>query len=242
MIKISKEILITEYIKKRKSTLYIAKKYHFNSSSVWYALRRYNIKTRTLSESLLNHKISEETKNKISKTQKRRLKKNGTYNKGKTFEQLYGKKKAKYLKENLKNKTRKRLKNRKNHWNWKGGKPKCVDCGQQLISYDNKRCYNCYLRNCIKQRELTNYKYPFQFNRQLKLKIRTRDKFKCQYCGLHERKLTGFYKHLSIHHIDYNKQNCKENNLITLCAICNTLANFNRDYWYAYYKYLLNIK
>ena len=29
------------------------------------------------------------------------------------------------------------------HWNWKGGKPKCLDCGNILNSYGNKRCRQC---------------------------------------------------------------------------------------------------
>lgn len=27
-----------------------------------------------------------------------------------------------------------------NHWNFKGGKPKCLDCGKRLTNYKNKRC------------------------------------------------------------------------------------------------------
>jgi hypothetical protein len=40
---------------------------------------------------------------------------------------------------------------------------------------------------------------------------------------------------LTIHHIDYNKKNCKEENLITTCLWCNTRANFNRTYWQKFY-------
>jgi len=31
----------------------------------------------------------------------------------------------------------------KNHPNWKGGKPKCVDCGKLLSGYRCKRCKSC---------------------------------------------------------------------------------------------------
>jgi hypothetical protein len=44
---------------------------------------------------------------------------------------------------------------------------------------------------------------------------------------------------LTIHHIDYNKQNCNEENLITLCKGCNTRANYNKDYWLIKYKKIL---
>ncbi len=36
----------------------------------------------------------------------------------------------------------KHTKGSKNH-NWKGGKPKCVDCGKALGSYASKRCQKC---------------------------------------------------------------------------------------------------
>lgn len=29
------------------------------------------------------------------------------------------------------------------HYNWKGGRPKCLDCKKQLINYDAKRCNSC---------------------------------------------------------------------------------------------------
>jgi len=57
----------------------------------------------------------------------------------------------------------------------------------------------------------------------LKTKIGERDGFICQLCG--------DYRNLAIHHIDYNKQNCHENNLITLCRSCNVKVNFNKKKW-----------
>ena len=30
-----------------------------------------------------------------------------------------------------------------NHWNWKGGKPSCVDCGKKLSRRDYTRCHKC---------------------------------------------------------------------------------------------------
>jgi 5-methylcytosine-specific restriction endonuclease McrA len=55
-------------------------------------------------------------------------------------------------------------------------------------------------------------------------------------CGIKEEK---HYRKLDIHHIDYNKKNCKKNNLVTLCQSCHSKAGVNRDYWYAYYTYLM---
>jgi len=84
--------------------------------------------------------------------------------------------------------------------------------------------------------------YPIMFNDRLKLKIRQRDNFICKNCKITEEKhKSKFNRILNIHHIDYNKQNCKDDNLITLCDKCNIKANYNRDYWYSYYTYLINI-
>lgn len=33
------------------------------------------------------------------------------------------------------------------HPNWKGGKPKCIDCGKQLVNYHAKRCVMCRVKN-----------------------------------------------------------------------------------------------
>jgi len=48
---------------------------------------------------------------------------------------------------------------------WKGGRPKCLDCGKQLKAYDAKRCRRCdlknrmqnkqYLKNILKRREMS---------------------------------------------------------------------------------------
>jgi hypothetical protein len=74
--------------------------------------------------------------------------------------------------------------------------------------------------------------YPSIFNKELKYKIFSRDFFTCQVCG-------NYPIRCQCHHIDYNKQNCKEDNLITVCCSCNNKANFNRDYWFAYFKYII---
>jgi len=125
---------------------------------------------------------------------------------------------------------------------------KCFDCGKR-ISYQNTRCMKCsYMFKSIlyKDKNNPNYKhglgnlpYPLEFNENLKEYIRDRDNYKCQNCNKsQEQELTQIKRKLGIHHIDYNKYNCKENNLITLCLKCNLKANSNRDYWYAYFRYM----
>lgn len=36
---------------------------------------------------------------------------------------------------------------KENHPRWKGGKPKCINCGKVLSAYKNKQCRICYLKN-----------------------------------------------------------------------------------------------
>jgi hypothetical protein len=72
-------------------------------------------------------------------------------------------------------------------------------------------------------------KYSYAFYR-IKKQIRMRDHRRCQSCDI-----TGY----DVHHIDYNKNNNIVNNLITLCHKCNIKANSNRDYWYAYFIYIM---
>ena len=83
-------------------------------------------------------------------------------------------------------------------------------------------------------------KYPKKFNSTLKGDIRRRDNYECQLCTITEREyLEQKGIKLSIHHIDYNKENCEEYNLITLCQKCNIKVNSNRDYWFSYFTYIL---
>ena len=79
--------------------------------------------------------------------------------------------------------------------------------------------------------------YTSEFNKHLKRRIRKRDKNICQLCC--KRK---YGVELAVHHIDYNKKNCKENNLIALHRSCNCNVNANRDYWYAYFKYIIKAR
>ena len=74
--------------------------------------------------------------------------------------------------------------------------------------------------------------YPVTFNNQLKEKIRCRDNYKCQMCGIPELE-TG--KRSDVHHIDYVKENINEINLISLCRPCHIKTNSNRDYWKQYF-------
>jgi transposase len=75
--------------------------------------------------------------------------------------------------------------------------------------------------------------YPIEFNDKLKEKIRERDGYACQECKMTQDEL-GYS--LSVHHIDYDKNNCSEDNLISLCQSCHIKTNWNRNNWIEYYK------
>jgi len=82
--------------------------------------------------------------------------------------------------------------------------------------------------------------YPQEFNKYLKEDIRGRDSHICQLCGkTQEQELLEYNRILSIHHIDYNKKNNSEKNLITLCSKCHMKTNSYRKY-YKQYFYLNN--
>ena len=66
--------------------------------------------------------------------------------------------------------------------------------------------------------------YSSEFNKKLKNKIKIRDNHICQVCF--EKKNI-----LVVHHIDYNKLNSEEDNLISLCRSCHSKTSFNREQW-----------
>lgn len=119
----------------------------------------------------------------------------------------------------------------------------CIDCGKLLgknSGFKNSiRCRSC----CRKGKLNPNYingigrlPYTAEFSDELKNKIRDRDNRTCQLCKIIE---SNYFRKLDIHHIDYNKENCKDENLISLCVKCNTKANGNRDYWFAFFTYIM---
>ena len=81
--------------------------------------------------------------------------------------------------------------------------------------------------------------YGKEFNETLKEKIRRRDCYRCRECFKDQDELrykNGKGYKLIVHHIDYNKRNNLEGNLISLCASCHGKTNFGRKDWTNYYK------
>jgi len=75
--------------------------------------------------------------------------------------------------------------------------------------------------------------YPLKFNNRLKEMIRTRDMRGCRLCYLKENNLE---KRMCVHHIDYNKENIKTVNLISLCNSCHSRTITQKNYWKIFYQ------
>ncbi len=74
--------------------------------------------------------------------------------------------------------------------------------------------------------------YTPEFRLRLKREVRERDDYLCQVCGKSEGEIGK--KH-DIHHIDYKKDNCNLQNLVSLCHSCHCKTNFNRIKWLKYF-------
>ena len=85
----------------------------------------------------------------------------------------------------------------------------------------------------------SNGGYPPEFNERLKKIIR--DKFNnCNYIsGLHK-DIINSSQNLDVHHIDYDKLNISEDNLIPLSKYNHLITNTNRFFWEKLFKYSLN--
>ena len=126
----------------------------------------------------------------------------------------------------------------------------CKKCKIKEISYytywwGKARCQSCAKKEDVNWNSEFNPNwnngssfepYPLGWNNTFKEQIRYRDKYKCQNCGKPEIENN---RKLSIHHIDYNKENLAPNNLISLCQSCHSKTNFNREYWKKYYTQTL---
>lgn len=144
----------------------------------------------------------------------------------------------------------------KNNSNYKHGrtlkKAYCKDCGKKLSKfafyYSIERCHSCAAKKKCKDgkigyKSLQNHSgwqggksfepYSLGWTKTFKEQIRYRDNYKCQICGKPE---VENCRKLDIHHIDYDKKNIKQENLISLCKSCHSKTNYNRKDWEYYFK------
>ena len=128
----------------------------------------------------------------------------------------------------------------------------CETCGEVFFVFkSHAHKWHCCSKKCSHKRRsalvsgsqnpnwnggLSRMPYPWNF-KSISREIIDRDGAKCQnpYCDGNDGRLTA-------HHIDYNKQNCADVNLITLCSACNSKANFKRPYWQSLYAGIIAVK
>lgn len=128
------------------------------------------------------------------------------------------------------------------------GEKSCLSCGvfysRRLgeSTYEFRVRKTCGEESCrvqcraltIAKKQERNRKYPLDFSIPLKREIRLRDNHQCRICGQ-----SDGWRDLAVHHIDYDKQNCREINLISLCAPCHLKTNHNRPHWTAFFQSLM---
>jgi len=119
----------------------------------------------------------------------------------------------------------------------------CDYCGKFYVGsgkcYCSKECWILHLpittlgkNNPAWEGGLSYLPYPISFDNILKERIRDRDLHKCQLCGAPEMECET---RLCIHHIDYDKSNGADNNLISLCKLCHIKTNTHRKHWKEYF-------
>ena len=81
--------------------------------------------------------------------------------------------------------------------------------------------------------------YASDWSDDLRSAIRKRDNYTCQLCTLTQEEQG---RTLDVHHIDYDKENCDPNNLISLCDSCHSKTNCNRDKWISFFMGRQRIK
>lgn len=261
-INIPKEFLITEHIHKNKSIRLIAKETGYGLTTIKRYLKKYNIHRK------IQKKIIHYCKDCLKKGFKKELSRNEAI-RCRICENKYRRKPRKiyYCKEpkcnnkiNYKNwkhgKKRCRSCSKKGPLNNMFGK-KRPDTIKRMKNKTYEEIFGIKKAKQIKQQISKTRKerkcgyingkgyepYSPEFTRKLKETIRKRDNYKCQGkdCSITQEEHFLIYgRDIEIHHIDYDKTNCKETNLLTLCKKCHSRTNGNRTYWTNYFKTKIN--
>lgn len=126
-------------------------------------------------------------------------------------------------------------------YQWKGGQKEksCLICNTifKFYPYREKKARFCS-KKCMNRHKELNRKEPVEyhggFNKRLKELIRNRDNRECQLCGQKEFEKSKY--RISVHHINYDKQDSDINNLTCLCARCNFNVEYDKEYYTAFFK------
>lgn len=115
----------------------------------------------------------------------------------------------------------------------------CKSCNKDLGRNSNSTvCGDCYNGEYTPRWEggVSFQPYGIEFNNDLREKIRKRDNYICQECKKSQKE---FDQTLSVHHIDYDKKNNVDSNLVTLCVSCHMKTNTRRYFWKGYFYRIL---
>jgi hypothetical protein len=173
-------------------------------------------------------KISESLKGKLSNK------------KGKTFEEFYGKEKAREIKEKMNISFKKKIlseeckeKIKKNNCRFWLGKKRDEET-KKLISATKQGI------DIKDWKKFTSFEpYNEKFNNKFRRMIRKRDNQICMLCRIHREKLS---RALCVHHINYDKLLTIPENCISLCIPCHVKTNINKKYWIGFFQSLLSEK
>lgn len=141
-----------------------------------------------------------------------------SFRKGKTLEEIFGNEKA----QNIRTKMSISFSGEGNSF-W--GKTHTIETKRKIGSKSSLRFGE---NSPLWKGGLSFGEYGIDFNKYLKKYIRELYHNECVLCFKDKE---DNRQDLIPHHIDYNKQNNKENNFVLLCRSCNAVVNFNRNFW-----------
>lgn len=117
------------------------------------------------------------------------------------------------------------------------GPKQCVECGdtftprqgEYIANYRNRLtcsdiCRYQRARRTKGARKWRTSPYPIEWTYALRESIRDRDSRACQLCGATEGR-----RKLPVHHVNMNKQDCRAENLVTLCGRCHARVHSSTD-------------
>lgn len=175
---------------------------------------------------------------KLSATKKEYFETHDHHNKGKKFEEIYGEERSKELKEKFSSAQKKYF---KTHISFNTNKSYDEIYGKEKSKQVRKKISDTRLRKGLGKGKLNGMYidgnaigggvvYGHEFTNELKMKIRKRDYFTCAVCKKKQS--------VHVHHIDYDKFNNIESNLITLCHSCHNKTNSprKRNSWTLFFE------